>query len=103
MDAMRKTAFVFLGSTLALTALATAVEAQPRPELTRSYVATNTSRALPMRSCWRLMGPFQTQYRAHQVRAYWQRRGYAVSGVWGQGGMVVRGGRRYYFRLYYRC
>jgi hypothetical protein len=57
----------------------------------------------PAGQCWRRLGPFATQYRAYQVRAYAQSRGYVVGPVYGQGGIVARGGRRYYFRVYYRC
>ncbi|MCA9669602.1 MAG: hypothetical protein KC503_28600 [Myxococcales bacterium] len=53
--------------------------------------------------CWRVLGPFATQYRALQVRAYARARGYTVGPVYGQGGIITRYGRRYYFRVYYRC
>jgi hypothetical protein len=91
----------------ALTLLAAGGNASAQPKTIRP----NASIELPSPSepsamygqCWRRLGPFPTQYRAYQVRAYVQSRGYTVGPVYGQGGVVTRYGRRYYFRVYYRC
>ena len=54
--------------------------------------------------CSQRVGPFTTQYEAAQAAQYYSSRGYGVSGVWGEGGVVSSwSNRRYYFNIFWNC
>ena len=103
MKRFKTIAISLVAATLIMTAVSSPSHAQPMPTHRAAPAVTESSTAEPMSQCWRRLGPFATQYRAYQVRGYYQSRGLAVGPVYGQGGVIARGGRSYYFRVYYRC
>ena len=53
-------------------------------------------------SCSKRMGPYLNQFSAQNAANYARSRGYDVSGVWGEGGIVSAwSNRRYFFNIFY--
>jgi hypothetical protein len=62
------------------------------------------SQSLNAAECSQRMGPFYTIAEAERVAYSYRTRGFGVSGVWGEGGVVSDwSNRRYFFNIFWRC
>jgi hypothetical protein len=62
------------------------------------------SQSVDAAECNRRMGPFMSEYEAGRVAQSYRSRGYGVSGVWGEGGVVSNwSNRRYFFNVFWPC
>jgi hypothetical protein len=67
-------------------------------------LALTLSQSLNAAGCSQKRGPYLSESEAGRAAQHYRSRGYGISGVWGEGGVVSNwSNRRYYFNIFWSC